>query len=477
MTRPVITALPPAPTRGEDAATFAAKANTFVAALPAYGTESNALGQFVEEQADILVAAVPAAEAAISAAHYKGEWSTLSGALAIPASVSHNGSVWLLTVSVADVTAVEPGVSAVWINLLASGLNIGDYFITARDEEEVAENFLLADGAAYLQATYPALFDELGFLTSALDFSDVPKLTNPTDLPTGQGNDVAFSSDDTYMAVAHTTTPFITIYKRDGDTFTKLTNPTALPASTALGVAFSSDDTYLAVAHGTTPFVTIYKRDGDTFTKLTNPTDLPAGTGNGVAFSSDDTYMAVAHASSPFITIYKRDGDTFTKLTNPTALPANNGNGVAFSSDDTYMAVAHTTTPFITIYKRYGDTFTKLTNPAALPTGQGNGVVFSSDNSLLAIAHGSSPFITIYRRFSDTFSKALDPANLPTGTGTGVAFSSDDTYLADAHVNSPFITIYKAGELYDPATEFVVPVIEQAEEGYSKQLTFIKAED
>jgi hypothetical protein len=125
MTRPVITALPPAPTRGEDAATFAAKANTFVAALPAYGTESNALGQFVEEQADIVVAAVPAAEAAISAANYKGEWSTLSGALAIPASVSHNNSVWLLTASVADVTAVEPGVAAVWQNLTAINLSAG----------------------------------------------------------------------------------------------------------------------------------------------------------------------------------------------------------------------------------------------------------------------------------------------------------------------------------------------------------------
>jgi lipopolysaccharide export system protein LptC len=76
----------------------------------------------------------------------------------------------------------------------------------------------------------------------------------------------------------------------------------------------------MAVAHFTSPFITIYKRSGDTFTKLANPATLPASTGNGVAFSSDDTYMAVAHSTSPFITIYKRSGDTFTKLADPATL-------------------------------------------------------------------------------------------------------------------------------------------------------------
>jgi hypothetical protein len=88
----------------------------------------------------------------------------------------------------------------------------------------------------------------------------------------------------------------------------------------------------MAVAHPTSPFITIYKRSGDTFTKLADPATLPTGTGVSVAFSSDDTYMAVAHVNSPFITIYKRSGDTFTKLADPATLPASTGNGVAFSN-------------------------------------------------------------------------------------------------------------------------------------------------
>ena len=43
-------------------------------------------------------------------------------------------------------------------------------------------------------------------------------------------------------------------------------------------VAFSSDDTYMAVAHQNSPFITIYKRSGDTFTKLADPATLPTGT-------------------------------------------------------------------------------------------------------------------------------------------------------------------------------------------------------
>ena len=88
----------------------------------------------------------------------------------------------------------------------------------------------------------------------------------------------------------------------------------------------------LAVAHDTTPFVTIYDQDIDTFTKLTNPAVLPADRGWAVAFSSDDQHMAVAHNDTPFVTIYKRDGDVFTKLPDPSELPAGNGYGVAFSN-------------------------------------------------------------------------------------------------------------------------------------------------
>src|SRR3989344_2150324 len=89
--------------------------------------------------------------------------------------------------------------------------------------------------------------------------------------------------------------------------FTKLANPDVLPPNTGNGAAFTSDGTYLAVTHTSPPYVTIYKRSGDAFTKLANPDVLPPNTGNGSAFTSDGTYLAVTNGlSTPYVTIYKR---------------------------------------------------------------------------------------------------------------------------------------------------------------------------
>ena len=45
-------------------------------------------------------------------------------------------------------------------------------------------------------------------------FSGAPvKLANPATLPTGTGRGCSFSPDGTYLAVAHSVSPFLTIYK------------------------------------------------------------------------------------------------------------------------------------------------------------------------------------------------------------------------------------------------------------------------
>ena len=61
-----------------------------------------------------------------------------------------------------------------------------------------------------------------------------------------------------FLAVSHNATPFVTIYGQDVDDFTKLADPATLPAGNCYGVAFSADGTYMAVAHVTSPSVTIY---------------------------------------------------------------------------------------------------------------------------------------------------------------------------------------------------------------------------
>lgn len=55
-------------------------------------------------------------EAAISSANFKGEWSSLTGSLGIPASVSHLNKVWILRQAVSNVGAEEPNVSSQWLS-------------------------------------------------------------------------------------------------------------------------------------------------------------------------------------------------------------------------------------------------------------------------------------------------------------------------------------------------------------------------
>jgi len=122
----VITALPTAP----DPATmspslFASTAAASVLAQKAMTPELNLMaGQMNTVAGEInaaiapvagQVAAVAASEANTAAlANFKGNWSALTGALAKPASVFHNGAFWALLNNQADVTASQPGVSADW---------------------------------------------------------------------------------------------------------------------------------------------------------------------------------------------------------------------------------------------------------------------------------------------------------------------------------------------------------------------------
>lgn len=114
-----------------DAATFSARkleqlrwANEDLApGVNAIGAAS--YGNALDAAASAAAAAGSAAAAANSAStatanvaaasNFKGAWGSLAGALAKPASVSHNGAVWLLLNDLADVATSQPGVTADWL--------------------------------------------------------------------------------------------------------------------------------------------------------------------------------------------------------------------------------------------------------------------------------------------------------------------------------------------------------------------------
>lgn len=115
MTAVQITPAPsPAPQRS-DRSTFADRADARLTWEDAHLVpELNAAVAQVNDNTLICEAGAQAAQVAIASSHFKGAWSTLAGALAVPASVFHNGAFWVLLSDVADVTAKVPGVAAEW---------------------------------------------------------------------------------------------------------------------------------------------------------------------------------------------------------------------------------------------------------------------------------------------------------------------------------------------------------------------------
>lgn len=316
------------------------------------------------------------------------------------------------------------------------------------------------------------------------------KISNPSGLPTGMGRGAEFSPDGAFFAVAHSTTPFITIYGVSGTTFTQLSGPGTGPTGTSYDVSWNHDGTLLAVAHDTTPFISIFQRSGSTFTKIANPGILPTGNARSLDFTPDGSHLAVAHFTSPYMTVYEVSGAIFTKLSDPATLPGGTlvgaawstvedvvafGSGnpgdpciilyqltgpiltkltnpatqcasigtsgkAAWSPEGDILAVPSSTTPFVLFYETAG--FTKLSDPASIPGGSSTKAGWSPDGNFVTFSNSVTPFVFNYERSGSTFTKLANPGTLPTGSGAGVAWAPGGEWLAISHGITPFLTIY-----------------------------------
>lgn len=202
-----MTALPTPPSR-QDPTSFAALADALMAALPGFVTEANALQADVSAKqttasADALTAVAKAGEAAaardivMAVVNYTGVWSSLSGALAIPASVSHGGFIWMLTESVGNVAAEVPGVSSKWINVSpASGLGTAAYADTVDFEPAIGALtglLIRAGGGAISAATAAQIVAAIGsvYVANATHATSADSADSATSIMDGSVNSAA----------------------------------------------------------------------------------------------------------------------------------------------------------------------------------------------------------------------------------------------------------------------------------------------
>lgn len=140
------------------------------------------------------------------------------------------------------------------------------------------------------------------------------------------GKGAAFSPDGTYLALQGAASPYIQLYRVNGNNFVRLSNSNVgvTPLKQILCLAWSNDSQtlYLGSIYGVQSGRTgiVLKRYLDTFTYL--PDAVFGATVSAffstIAVSSDNTYIAMGLSVSPYFVLYKRVGDTFTKLTTPT---------------------------------------------------------------------------------------------------------------------------------------------------------------
>ena len=131
-----------------------------------------------------------------------------------------------------------------------------------------------------------------------------------TPLFSGVSFSAAFSPDNAILACAvrgSGTSGGIRIYTISNGVFTLKADAFSVTfPSFPYDLTFSSDGVYLAATFYSSPYVKVYKREGNnTFTELSNVNVLPGGSGYSVAFSPDTNYLAVGTFTENSLSVYK----------------------------------------------------------------------------------------------------------------------------------------------------------------------------
>lgn len=273
------------------------------------------------------------------------------------------------------------------------------------------------------------------------------KIANPLTMPTGTTYEAAWTSDDNYLAIAHASSPRITIYKVDKTTnpwtFTKLSNPSVIPSGTAYGCDFSNDTNYLAVACNTTGTerLIVYKRSGDTFTDLAVSAGITTGVGFTCKFSPNSNFLAVGiNLTTNNLFIYSRTGDAFTSITAPTTMPSNEVYSISWLSETVFAVCGLSTS--ILIYEWDGTKF-ELQQSISLGTANGYDVAYSRGKGYLAIGISIAPRILIYKITGNTYTLLPSVSSTPYSTTRGVSWGANDEYLGLSSGGIIILNMYK----------------------------------
>lgn len=269
----------------------------------------------------------------------------------------------------------------------------------------------------------------------AVDGSAITTPTSPTggDIPTGQGNWVAWAPDGDTIFMGHNTAPYLSAWPWDG-TWGSIVNPGTDPGANVVGIAVSPDGGYVAAVTGTTPYLSIYPWTG-AFGTLVQPAgdNIPVGAANGVVFDRTSKWVIAAHTTTPFVSAWKWDGDALGVIVNPDNLATGNGTSISISPDNLYVAITQTATPYVRAWRIDALAETQpfeylLEDPpsADLPSSQPGVISWDRRGGFIFIGISGSPYMEGYAwNYGGWGRKLGDPDSLPGAEVLG--FGSTDT--------------------------------------------------
>lgn len=294
-----------------------------------------------------------------------------------------------------------------------------------------------------------------------------------------------------FLALAHATSPFITVYYWDGGFGAKVSNPATLPPAQCNDVSFTSNGDAIIMTHNNSPYISAYPWSNSGFgTKFSDPATLATGDAQVIRIRSGNGAVMFAHSNSPFVSAYPWSTSGFgTKYSNPGTLPNGYYGDCAFDNDGDRAFVIKgqaqgnlsysfsTSTGFgsdtgqfallaqgvsfapngtaFAITNHYGFSFaayaynssTNTTGdtryqPASAPSFFPKSSTWSN-NSNAIVACGPSSEVNAYPWNNPGFgTKFSAPSPAPGGTVSRAAFTPDDAYIAIAHGNSPYVSVY-----------------------------------
>ena len=270
------------------------------------------------------------------------------------------------------------------------------------------------------------------------------------------------SAGASYIAVAHATSPRISVYTWSNSGFgTKFSNPTTVPPSTPYSVSvntgpYSSTPATVIATYGlsSSPYVSVYAWSSSGFgTKYADPSGWPTAAGavqnNAMSFSPDGGTIAFGlTTNSPYIAAYPFSGGFGTRYANPATLPNSFINVVNWSRNSNAILLAGSSTGasgYPIPYYNFSGGFGSFTVGPYIPF-QAYGITQHPTEDVVVSVHTTSSVSNV-RAYNWTSgggygSGIANPSPVPTGTARQSAFTRTGTVLGHALSGSPYIRAF-----------------------------------